>query len=271
MKFCQDFNFPNRRQECRRQSHYTLPRSARAESMIITNSVWRIAGICGLFAMSILASDPPSSDTTDNSQAGIAQNANEVSLKPPQPASGVSPAAKKGNEEKPQPNLEKEVVSEPFAEPTAISQLQAFSLIDEESAKSESPQPASGISPAPKKRNEEKPQPNLEKEVVSEPLAKPTPTSKTINSQAEIAQNANAVSLKPPQPANGLSPAPKKRNEEKPQRNLEKEVVSEPFAEPTPILQTVSSSATTIATVSAVTKPTPSQNVTINLINRLVE
>src|SRR5262249_59037715 len=68
-----------------------------------------------------------------------------------------------------------------------------------------------------------------------------------------------------------VSPEPKKRNEEKPQRNLEKEVVSEPFAEPTPILQTVSSSATTIATVSAVTKPTPSQNVTINLINRLVE
>src|SRR5262249_13231634 len=132
MKFCQDFNFPNRRQECRHQSRCALPRSARAESMIITNKVWRIAGICGLFAMSILASDPPSSDTTDNSQAGIAQNRNEVSLKPPQPASGLSPAPKKGNEEKPQPSLEKEVVSEPFAEPTAISQPQGFSLIDEE-------------------------------------------------------------------------------------------------------------------------------------------
>src|SRR5262249_51998341 len=109
------------------------------------------------------------------------------------------------------------------------------------------------------------------KEVVSEPLAKPTPISQTMNSQAEVAQNANEVSLKPSQAASGVSPAPKKRNEEKPQPNLGKEVVSEPFAEPTPILQTMSSSAATIATVSAVPKPTPSQNVTINLINRLVE
>src|SRR5262249_53884626 len=124
MKFCQDFNFPNRRQECRHQSLCALPRSARTESMIITNTVWRIAGISGFFAMSILASDLPSSDTTDNSQAGIAQNPDEVSLK-----------------------------------------LQAFSLIDEESEKSEPRQPTSGLSPAPKKRNEEKPQPKPENNV----------------------------------------------------------------------------------------------------------
>ena len=183
--------------------------------MIITNTVWRIAGISGLFAMSILASDPPSSNTTDNSHAGIARNPNEVSLKPPQPASGVSPAPKKRNEEEPQPNLENEVASEPFAEPTPISQ--------------------------------------------------------TMNGQAGIAQNPNKVSLKPAQPASGVSPAPKKRNEEKPQPDLENEVALEPFAEPTPISRTMSSSAATIATVSAVPKPTPSQNVTINLINRLVE
>src|SRR5215468_4933806 len=144
--------------------------------MIITNTVWRIAGISGLFAMSILASDLPSSDTTDNSQVRIAQNPDEVSLKlqafsliddeseksePSQPASGLSPAPKKRNEEKPQPKLENDVVSEPFAEPTPISQTMSSSLIDEESEKSEPPQPASRLSAAPKKRNEEKPQPNL--------------------------------------------------------------------------------------------------------------
>src|SRR5262249_12308096 len=158
MKFCQDFNFPNRRQECRHQSRCALPRSARAESMIITNTVWRIAGISGLFTMSILASDLPSSDTTDNGQAGIARDTSEDSLKlkavslideepeksePPQAASGLSPAPKKRNEEKPQPNLENDVVSEPFAEPTPISQTMSSSLIDEESEKSEHSQPAS--------------------------------------------------------------------------------------------------------------------------------
>src|SRR5262249_47971490 len=152
MKFCQDFNFPNRRQECRRQSHYTLPRNARAESMIITNSVWRIAGISGLFAMSILASDLPSSDTTDNSQAGIAQNPDDVSLK-----------------------------------------LQAFSLIDEQWEKSEPSQPASGLSPAPKKRKEEKPQPNLENDVASEPFAEPTPISQKTSSAAATVATVSAV------------------------------------------------------------------------------
>ena len=80
--------------------------------MIINNTVWRIAGISGLFAMSILAGDLPSSDTTDNSQA---QNPDEVSLK-----------------------------------------LQAFSLIDEEPKKSDPPKPASGLSPAPKKKERRK-------------------------------------------------------------------------------------------------------------------
>src|SRR5262245_4704175 len=116
MKSCQDFNFPNRRQECRHQSRCTLPRSARAESMIFTNTVWGIAGISGLFAMSILASDLPWFDTTANSQPEIVQNPNEAS-KSPQSASGVSPAPKKTKEEKPQTNPENAVVSEPFAEP----------------------------------------------------------------------------------------------------------------------------------------------------------
>src|SRR5215469_13976786 len=209
-----------------------------------------------------------------SNQAGIAQNPNEVSLKPSQPASGLSPAPKKGNEGKPQPNLGKEVVSEPFAKPTPISQTmsnQAGIAQNPNEVSLKPPQPASGLSPAPKKGNEEKPQPNLGKEVVSEPFAKPTPISQTMGSQAGIAQNPNEVSLKPPQPASGLSPAAKKGNEGKPQANLGKEVASEPFTEPTPISQKMSSSAATVATVSAVPKPTPSQNVTINLINRLVE
>src|SRR5262249_27654428 len=185
-----------------------------------------IAGISGLFAMSILASDLPSSDTADNSQAGITQNPDEVSLK-----------------------------------------LQAFSLIDEEPEKSESAQPASGLSPAPRKRNEEKPQPNLENEGVSEPYAEPTPISQTMSGSLIDEESEKP---EPARPASRLSPAPRKRNEQKPQPNLKNEVVSEPYAEPTPISQTRSSSAT-IATVSAVPKPTPSQNVTVNLINRLVE
>src|SRR5262249_57589686 len=84
-----------------------------------------------------------------------------------------------------------------------------------------------------------------------------------IDEQSEKSQPSKAASR--------LSPAPKKRNKEKPQPNLKNDVVSEPFAEPTPISQKMSSSAATIATVSAVPKPTPSQNVTVNLINRLVE
>src|SRR6516162_6194068 len=161
--------------------------------MIINNTVWRIAGISGLFAMSILAGDLPSSDTTDNSQA---QNPDEVSLKlqafslideqsekskPSQAASGLSPAPKKRNEEKPQPKLENEVGSEPFAEPTPISQTMSSSLIDKESEKSEHRQPASGLSPAPKKRNEEKPQPSRENEVGLEPFAEPTPISQKMS------------------------------------------------------------------------------------------
>src|SRR5215468_3258544 len=165
--------------------------------MIITNTVWRIAGISGLFAMSILASDLPSSDTTDNGKAGIAQNPDDVSLKlqafslideqseksePSQPASGLSPAPKKRKEEKPQPNLENDVASEPFAEPTPISQKMSSALSDEQSEKSEPSQPASGLSPAPKKRKKEKPQPKLENEVASQPFAEPTPISQKTSS-----------------------------------------------------------------------------------------
>jgi hypothetical protein len=146
--------------------------------------------------------------------------------------------------------------------------LQAFSLIDEEPKKSEPPQPASGLSPAPKKRKEEKPQPNLKNDVVSEPFAEPTPISQKMSGWLIDEESEKS---KPSQAASGLSPAPKKRNKEKPQPNLENDVVSEPFAEPTPISQTKSSSAKTMGTVSAVPKPSPSQNVTINLINRLVE
>src|SRR5262249_39844785 len=152
-------------------------------------------------------------------------------------------------------NLENEGVSEPFAEPTPISQTMSSSLIDEESEKPEPSQPASRLSPAPKKRNEEKPQPNLENEGVSEPFAEPTPISQKMSGWLIDEESEKS---EPSQAASRLSPAPKKTNQQNTQPNLKNDGVSEPFAEPTPISQTKSSSAKTMAAVSTVPKPTPS-------------